>query len=73
MKWVTDTNGKTGIIVEFDSNGNALIHYVHEETGETTRSAVMRVSGLRLAKFKEIPAIRRAGLSEQAGAVLGYF
>jgi len=73
MKWVTDEGGQTGIIADFDSSGNALVHYVNEATGETTRTANVRVSALRLAKFKEIPEIRRQGLSPQAAAVLGYF
>ena len=73
MKWVTDTQGRTGILVDFDSSGNAAVDYTSAATGETVERGKIRVSALRLAKFKEIPEVRRAHLSPMDGATLGYF
>lgn len=73
MKWVTDTQGRTGILVNFDSSGNAEVDYTNILNGETIERGKVRVSALRLAKFKEIPEVRRQHLSPMDGATLGYF
>ena len=64
--------GKVGIVWELDSSGYATIHLTDPQ-GQTVDVERVNATELRLAKYAEIPAPRRVGLSQVYAATLGYF
>jgi hypothetical protein len=70
-KWVV-VRERVGILHKYDTLGQAEVHYVNPETGETDIVILVRVPEMRIARFQEIPEIRRIGLTPAAAAVLGY-
>lgn len=70
-KWVV-TRERVGILHKYDTLGQAEVHYVNPENGETDLVVIVRVPEMRIARLQEIPEIRRIGLTPAAAAVLGY-
>lgn len=71
LKWVK-RDGRIAIVYELDTSGFAVIHYVDRTTGETVGIDRVRCSELTLARFEDIPEVRRKNLSPAVAAVLGY-
>lgn len=70
MRWVTH-KGAVGVVVDLSAYGFAVIDFVDFEAGTTTHTAAVPIGEVSLAKYVEIPVIRR-GISEEAAALIGY-
>lgn len=62
--------GNIGILT--DLNETCSVDLVNPQTGETTSTVQVSLSGLRQARFGEIPACRKIGVTPEQGLELGY-
>jgi hypothetical protein len=70
-KWVRNTStNRTGIIFQFTKDNAIEVHYVDQETGETTFvDTHPDASNLRLARILEFPQCRLAFVHKDDGTV----
>jgi hypothetical protein len=72
-KWVYWENQKlVGIIVDTKNYGTVRVHFVDAQ-GITTLDEEVRAGELRIARYDEIPAPRKIGISREYATSLGYY
>lgn len=67
--WVMTSKG-VGII--FQMGNDLLIHLVDPKTGETVNATIEHRQAVRQARYDEIPACRKVGLTKERAEFLGY-